>query len=148
MVLDCSLNRLVNVSFIHEFKTERRMHVYSVILWFPTLCNPIDYSLPGSLSMEFSRWEYWSELSFPSPRDLPDQGLNLCLLHLLHWQADSLPLAPPGNISPLSVVSFANIFFHLVSSLFIFVVVSFAVQKLLSLIRSHLLIFPFFFQKK
>ena len=25
------------------------------------------------------------------------QGLNLCLLHLLHWQVDSLPLAPPGN---------------------------------------------------
>ena len=26
------------------------------------------------------------------------QGLNLCLLCLLHWQAGSLPLAPPGNI--------------------------------------------------
>ena len=25
------------------------------------------------------------------------QGLNLHLLCLLHWQADSLPLAPPGN---------------------------------------------------
>ena len=24
------------------------------------------------------------------------QESNLCLLHLLHWQADSLPLAPPG----------------------------------------------------
>ena len=24
------------------------------------------------LSMGFPRWEYWSELSFPSPRDLPD----------------------------------------------------------------------------
>ena len=29
------------------------------------------------------------------------QELNLHLLHLLHWQADSLPLAPPGK--PLSV---------------------------------------------
>ena len=27
----------------------------------------------------------------------PTQGLNPCLLHLLHWQADSLPLAPPGK---------------------------------------------------
>ena len=27
----------------------------------------------------------------------PTQRLNLCLLHLLHWQADSLPLAPPGK---------------------------------------------------
>ena len=24
------------------------------------------------------------------------QRLNLCLFHLLHWQADSLPLEPPG----------------------------------------------------
>ena len=25
------------------------------------------------------------------------QGSNLCLLHLLHWQAGFLPLAPPGK---------------------------------------------------
>ena len=27
----------------------------------------------------------------------PTQRLNLPLVHLLHWQADSLPLAPPGK---------------------------------------------------
>ena len=27
----------------------------------------------------------------------PTQGWNLLLLHLLHWQAGSLPLAPPGK---------------------------------------------------
>ena len=27
----------------------------------------------------------------------PTQGSNLCLLCLLHWQAGSLPLAPPGK---------------------------------------------------
>ena len=27
----------------------------------------------------------------------PIRGSNLCLLHLLHWQADSLPLVPPGK---------------------------------------------------
>ena len=26
------------------------------------------------------------------------QGLNPCLLHLLRWQADSLPLEPPDTI--------------------------------------------------
>ena len=31
------------------------------------------------------------------------QGLNLPILHLLHWQVDSSPLAPPG--SPLSYTS-------------------------------------------
>ena len=27
----------------------------------------------------------------------PTWGLNLCILHLLHWQAGSVPLAPPGK---------------------------------------------------
>ena len=45
------------------------------------------------------------------------------------------------EINPLSVTSFANIFPHSVGCLFILFMVSFAVQKLLSLIRTHLLIF-------
>ena len=45
--------------------------------------------------------------------------------------------------NPLSVISFANIFSHSVGCLFILSMVSFAVQKLLSLIRSHLFIFAF-----
>ena len=47
------------------------------------------------------------------------------------------------DINPLSVISFANTFSHSVSCLFILSMVSFAVQKLLSLIRSHLFIFAF-----
>ena len=30
----------------------------------------------------------------------PTQGSNPCLLHLLRWQVDSLPLAPPGKPFP------------------------------------------------
>ena len=30
----------------------------------------------ASLSMEFSRQEYWSGLPFPSPGDLPDPGIE------------------------------------------------------------------------
>ena len=33
----------------------------------------------------------------PSPGDLPDPGIEPFSLHLLHWKADSLPLAPPGK---------------------------------------------------
>ena len=33
----------------------------------PTLCDPIDVSPPGSLSLGFSRQEHWSGLPFPSP---------------------------------------------------------------------------------
>ena len=47
------------------------------------------------------------------------------------------------DINPLSVISFANIFLHSVGCLFVLSVVSFAVQKLISLIRSHLFIFTF-----
>ena len=42
------------------------------------------------------------------------------------------------EINPLSVVSFAIIFTHSEVCLFTLLLVSFAVQKLLSLIRSHL----------
>ena len=45
------------------------------------------------------------------------------------------------EINPLSVVSFAIIFSHCEGCLFILFIVSFAMQKLLSLIRSHLFIF-------
>ena len=49
------------------------------------------------------------------------------------------------EINPLSVVSFAIIFSHSEGSLFTLLIVSFAVQKLLSLIRSHLFNFCFYF---
>jgi len=47
------------------------------------------------------------------------------------------------EISPLSVVSFAIIFSHSEDCLFTLLIVSFAVQKLLSLFRSHLFTFVF-----
>ena len=34
------------------------------------------YSLPGSLSMGFSRQEYWSGLPSPLPGDLPNPGIE------------------------------------------------------------------------
>ena len=47
------------------------------------------------------------------------------------------------EINPLSVVSFAIIFSHFGGCLFTLLIVSLAVQKLLSLIRSHLFTFVF-----
>ena len=49
------------------------------------------------------------------------------------------------EINPLSVLSFAFIFSHSEGCLFILFLVSFAVEKLLSLISSHLFIFIFTF---
>ena len=47
------------------------------------------------------------------------------------------------EINPLSVASFANIFSYSEGFLFVLFMVSFALQKLLSFIRSHLFIFVF-----
>ena len=47
------------------------------------------------------------------------------------------------DISPLSIASLANIFSHSEGCLFVLFMVSYAVQKLLSFIRSHLFIFVF-----
>ena len=41
-----------------------------------TLCDPMDYSLPGSSVMESCRKEYWSRLLFLSPGDLPHPGIK------------------------------------------------------------------------
>ena len=42
----------------------------------------------ASLTMEFSRQGYWSELFFPSPRDLLDPGIRLMhgTLLIVMWQ--------------------------------------------------------------
>ena len=47
------------------------------------------------------------------------------------------------EINPLSVASFAIIFSHSEGCLFTLLIVSFAVQKLLNLIKSHLFTFVF-----
>ena len=49
------------------------------------------------------------------------------------------------EIKPVSVTLFANIFSESVSCIFVLFMVSFAVQKLISLIRSHLFIFAFIY---
>ena len=65
----------------------------------PTLCDPMDCSLPGSsVFMEFSRQECWSELPFPSPGDLPDPGIKLVFLMSLAL-AGRFTTEPPGKPS-------------------------------------------------
>ena len=56
--------------------------------------NPIDTACQAALSMGFSRQEYWSELPFLSPGDLPSPGIEPRFPAL---QADSLQSEPPGS---------------------------------------------------
>ena len=58
---------------------------------YPALCDTMD-CVP--VSMEFSRQEYWSELPYPSPGNLPDPGIKPKFPAL---QVDSLPLSHQGS---------------------------------------------------
>ena len=49
------------------------------------------------LSMGFSRQEYWSGLSFPSPGDLPNPGIEPTAPVSSALQADSLPMSDWGS---------------------------------------------------
>ena len=59
--------------------------------------TPWTVAYQASLSTGFSRQEYWSGLHFLLQGTLLNQGSNLQLLHLLHWQEDSLPLNHSGS---------------------------------------------------
>ena len=56
--------------------------------------TPWTVAYKASLSMEFSRQEYWSGLPFPSPGDLPNPGIEPGSPAL---RADALPSEPPGK---------------------------------------------------
>ena len=56
--------------------------------------SPWTVAYQASLSMGFSRQEYWSGLPFPSPGDLPDTGIEPGSPTL---EADTLTSEPPGN---------------------------------------------------
>ena len=48
----------------------------------PTLCDPMDYSPPGILSMGFSMQEYWRGLPSFSPGDLLNPGIKTQFSHI------------------------------------------------------------------
>ena len=64
----------------------------------PTLCDPMDYSLPGSSDP----WDSPGKNTEVGHHDLlqeifPIQGSNPLFQCLQLWQAGSLPLVPPGK---------------------------------------------------
>ena len=52
------------------------MFLFSCSVISNTFATPWTVALQAPLSMEFFRQEYWSGLSFPSPGDLPDPGMD------------------------------------------------------------------------
>ena len=54
----------------------------------------MDMAHQAPLSMGFPKQEYWNELSFPSPGDLPNPGIEPESPLSTALQADSLPFEP------------------------------------------------------
>ena len=63
----------------------------------PTLCNPLDYSLLDSPVCGISQARVLEQVAISSSRSLLEPGIEPGLLHLLHLQADSLPLCHVGS---------------------------------------------------
>ena len=71
--------------------------VYACAQLCPTLCEPLD--CPGSSVYKIFRARILESVVISYSRVSPTQGLNPHILHLLHWQADSLPLRHLGSLA-------------------------------------------------
>ena len=63
----------------------------------PNFCNPMVCSLPGSSDQGIFQASILLGCHFLCQGIFLIQESNPCLLHLLHWQVDSLPVTPPGK---------------------------------------------------
>ena len=69
-----------------------------------TLCNPVDCSLPGSSVHRDSPGKNTGVGCHALLQGIfQTQGSSLHFLRLLHWQAGSLPLVPPGKTQVVSM---------------------------------------------
>ena len=64
-----------------EERRDRKWEVYYVVIVYSLIhvqlfVTPWTVAHQTSLSMQFSRQEYWSEFPLPSPGDLPDPGIE------------------------------------------------------------------------
>ena len=81
----------------------------------PILCNPVYCIPPGSsLSMGFSRQDYWGGFPCPLPEDLPDPGIKpspLMSPELAHVFLPLVPLGKPGALLSFSQASDSDLCF-------------------------------------
>ena len=73
------------------------MHAHSVMWSCLALCNPINYSPPGSSVHGLSRQENWSGVPFPPRGDLRDPGIKLMSLVLAGRFFTTKPPGKPRN---------------------------------------------------
>ena len=89
---------LVSVTMTNSAWQWENMGVCSVAQSCLTLCDPMDCSPPGSSVYGIFQARILEWIAISSSRGIfLTQGLNWCLLCLLHWQVDSLPLSHLGS---------------------------------------------------
>ena len=64
--------------------------------------NPWIVALQAPPSMQFSRYDYWNELPFPSAGDLPDLGIKLASPALAGGFFTTEPPEKPKSVLPLN----------------------------------------------
>ena len=81
------------------------MCVYVCAQLCPILSDPMDCSLPGfSLSMGFSRQEYWSRLPFPTPGDLSHPGIEPVSLESPAFADGFFIMEPSGKLITILLI--------------------------------------------
>ena len=78
-------------SQIKGLNTIKMSFIFKLMYTFSAILNPQGnwciYALQAPLSLEFSRWEYWSGLPFPTPEGLPNIGSRRFFNHWATWEA-------------------------------------------------------------
>ena len=78
--------------FFNISTVDKRVRTKSLQLW-PTLCDPMDCSPPGSSVHGILQARVLQWVDFSPPGDLADPGIKpASLMSNLHWQMGSLPL--------------------------------------------------------
>ena len=103
--LALTVSHLLSYYSIHSFKKYLMGAFYMQVLfmlclvaqWYLTLCSPMDCNPPCSSVHGILQVSTGVGCHFFLQGIFPIQGSNLHLFSLLHWQEDSLPLAPPGK---------------------------------------------------
>ena len=74
----------------------------------PVLCDPMDFRLPGSSVHGIFQTRILEWFPFPSPRDLPNPGMEPVSPGSPAMQADSVPTGPPGKPQPHNMYEFLS----------------------------------------
>ena len=88
MVL-CMENLLILIWLLHDLPLAKLLQSC------PTLCDPIDSSPPGFLSLGFSRQEHWGGLTFPSPMHESEKWKES--RSVVSDSSDPMDCSPPGS---------------------------------------------------